>query len=109
MISSILGPILIPHNDAPIMMPPLNHVIIIGQNKAFRQQIQAFVIERYTPSYISLLSPQFWGFCVNKASSDVQAPLRGVRDQYSSVRRVFEDCATSSSSVHCSEGPSLDT
>jgi hypothetical protein len=37
--------------------------------------------------------------CVNKASSDVQAPLRGVRDQYSSVPRIFEEaktCATSS-------------
>ncbi|KAJ5471568.1 hypothetical protein N7530_008925 [Penicillium desertorum] len=50
--------------------------------------------------------------CDNKASSDVQAPLRGVRDQYSSVPRVFGEaktCATSSSSVHCSEGSSLDT
>ncbi|OQE09286.1 hypothetical protein PENFLA_c115G04045 [Penicillium flavigenum] len=50
--------------------------------------------------------------CDTKASSDVQAPLRGVRDQYSSVPRVFGEaktCATSSSSVHCSEGSSLDT
>ncbi|KOS36311.1 hypothetical protein ACN38_g12958 [Penicillium nordicum] len=27
MICSILGRILIPHNDAPIIMPPLNHMI----------------------------------------------------------------------------------
>ncbi|KOS36665.1 hypothetical protein ACN38_g12575 [Penicillium nordicum] len=30
MICSILGPILIPYNDAPITMPPLNHMIWIG-------------------------------------------------------------------------------
>ncbi|KOS37362.1 hypothetical protein ACN38_g11846 [Penicillium nordicum] len=30
MIYSILGPILIPHNNAPIIMPPLNHMIWIG-------------------------------------------------------------------------------
>jgi hypothetical protein len=37
----------------------------------------------------------------------VPAALRGARDQYSSVPRVFGEaktCATSSSSVHCSEG-----
>ena len=36
--------------------------------------------------------------CVNKASSDVQAHLRGAREQYSSIPRVLEEaktCATS--------------
>jgi hypothetical protein len=44
-------------------------------------------------------------------SSNVQAPLRGGRDQYSSIPRVFDEtktCATSSSSVSYSEGSSLD-
>jgi hypothetical protein len=32
--------------------------------------------------------------CDNKASSDAQAPLRGARDQYSKILRVFEEAKT---------------
>ncbi|KOS36160.1 hypothetical protein ACN38_g13131 [Penicillium nordicum] len=38
MICPMICPILIPHNDAPIIMPPLNHMIwlglIVGVNRA---------------------------------------------------------------------------
>jgi hypothetical protein len=36
--------------------------------------------------------------CENKASSDVQAPLRGARDQYSSIPRVTEEAKTCTTS-----------
>ena len=40
--------------------------------------------------------------CDNKASSDAQAPLRGARDQYSKILRVFEEAKTCATSSSCS-------